>query len=223
MRLLLFDIDGTLLLTNGGGQGALEIALTSEFGVKSPDTDISYSGRTDRSIFDELLERNGLDPTETHRSRLASQYSRLLPEVLNERGGRILPGVSKLLQAVQDHEDLIPYVMTGNLESTATTKLKYFGLTDFFCGVFGGQHDLQRNDLARRTANSLANEYGSNSLDIVVIGDTPADVDCGHAIGAKAIAVCTGSYERPALETTNPLAVCDDLSKVPDIMRLLAK
>lgn len=220
MRMLLFDIDGTLLITDSGGKGALERAMSDEFQLESVDADIEFAGRTDFALFTELLHRNGIEPSQQHRERLARRYSKYLPSVLEERGGEVLPGVTSLLEDVSNHNGSRCYVMTGNLAETATHKLRHFGLLHYFDGVFGGDHDSNRDDLARRTQSELTKHHGE-ARRIVVIGDTPHDVRCGHAIGAEVIAVCTGSFGRDALEAESPAAVYDDLTDSNAIKYLL--
>ncbi len=222
MRVLLFDIDGTLLITNHGGKGALEQALAEEFGLSHVNTEVEFAGRTDRSILTDLLRNNGIDPTEEHKQRLARRYIDYLPLILRERGGRILPGVTAMLAEIATRNHFTSYVMTGNLAETATHKLKHFGLLEYFSGIFGGDHDLDRDDLARRTAHAIRQRYGHDTVqEWVVIGDTPHDIRCGRAIGAKVIAVCTGSYRRSDLEAENPAAVLDDFSNLSSIKSLL--
>lgn len=222
MRTLLFDIDGTLLLTNGGGSGALKLAIEQEFGVRSVCTDVEYSGRTDRSLLPELLQRNGLPNDNEHLTRLRDRYAELLPDVLSRRGGTVLPGTVDLLSRLSSHPNLRCYVMTGNLQATATQKLEHFQLLSFFRGVFGGDHDSQRTALAERTASKIRERYGDSATDdIFVIGDTPADVQCGHAIGAKVVAVCTGFHDRASLEAEHPMSVHDDFTDVESIFELL--
>ncbi|MFK8114172.1 MAG: HAD family hydrolase [Rubripirellula sp.] len=223
MRTLLFDIDGTLLLTNSGGKGALDLAFIDEFGVTDAKTDIQYAGRTDRSILSELLKRNQLPDDAHHRDRLQQRYQGFLPEELKRRGGRVLPGVVPLLSELSQQNNLLCLVMTGNLQHTATLKLDHFGLSHYFRGVYGGDHDSHRDDLAKRTATEIASEHGEVATqDMIVIGDTPDDVRCGHAIGAKVLAVCTGSYDRETLEKESPMSVHDDLSDVQALLGLLA-
>ncbi len=221
MRILLFDIDGTLLWTQGG-QGALQISLAREFGLESACANITFSGRTDRSLFTELLRRNGLPSDREHLRRLRQRYVSTLPDVLSEHGGKILPGVPELLTRLSALPHIRNYVMTGNLEETAARKLKHFNLLECVDGIFGGDHDSDRDDLARRSAATLRKRYGPQaSCDVIVIGDTPADIRCGHAIGAKVVAVCTGRYDRTQLEAENPMHVEDDLSDVDHVIDIL--
>lgn len=223
MRTLLFDIDGTLLMTNGGGSSALKLAIEQEFGIDTACLDLDFAGRTDRSLLVEILQRNHLPTSDEFQLRLCRCYTTLFPQVLARRGGRILPGALELLSRLALQPNLRCYVMTGNLEETATQKLEHFGLLQFFRGIFGGDHDHDRNRLAERTADALRERYGATATrDVIVIGDTPADVRCGHAIGASVVAVCTGNYDRDALEAEKPMAVHDDLSDVSAIFDLLS-
>ncbi len=222
MRVLLFDIDGTLLLTNGGGSGALKHALEREFGVSEACTNVDFAGRTDRSLLEEILCRNRMPNTREHFERLRDCYTTLLPRVLQEHGGKVLPGAVSLLEQLRDRNDLICHVMTGNLTATATVKLEHFGLRHYFDDIFGGEHDAHRNDLARRTAETIRARHGEAATrEIIVIGDTPADVQCGHAIGASVLAVCSGRHGRHELEAERPMSVHDDLSDLAAILQLL--
>ncbi|MEM8670259.1 MAG: HAD family hydrolase [Planctomycetota bacterium] len=222
MRILLFDIDGTLLITDSGGKGALERAMSDEFQLSSVDVELHFAGRTDRSLLNELLQRNGLDINERNRRRLSERYVQYLPGVLDQRGGKVLPGVKEILNQITEAGESACYVMTGNLNQTATHKLKHFDLLHYFDGIFGGDHDTQREDLARRTRDTLEDRLGENAIrQVVVIGDTPDDIRCGHAIGAEVIAVCTGSYGRQALEAEKPAAVYDDLLDFAAVNHLL--
>jgi phosphoglycolate phosphatase len=222
MRTLLFDIDGTLLLTNNSGSGALKQALEEEFGLADSCVDLNFSGRTDRSILVELLEKNSIDPSPENQRRLEQRYVDHLPQTLADYGGWLLPGVASLLAQIAESTQVRCCVMTGNLISTARVKLNYFNLLGHFQNVFGGDHDVHRNDLARRAASELTDLYGEGATDdLIVIGDTVADILCGHAIGAKVIAVATGSEDSEALSQHGPHAVVHDLSDTPAILQML--
>ena len=222
MRVLLFDIDGTLLLTNGGGSGALKRALQHEFGLPEACTRIEFSGRTDRSLLEEILTRNRLPTTTEHFDRLRGCYTSILPDVLRERGGRVLPGAIDLLAQLRRRRDIACHVMTGNLKETATLKLEHFGLRHYFDEIFGGEHDCHRDDLARRTARAIHARHGESATrNMIVIGDTPADVRCGHAVGARVLAVCSGRHSRRELEAERPMSVHDDLTDLSRIVGLL--
>ncbi len=222
MRTILFDIDGTLLMTNSGGATALRQAMSDEFGLRDPRTEIQFGGRTDRSILTELLTINDLADTQANRDRLRDRYVELFPETLRKVGGKLMPGVLPLLDAVNRDGGLRSYIMTGNFHATGQCKLDHFGLSNFFRGIFGGDHDSDRDHLARRTSDSIALRYGRQSIsELWVIGDTVADIRCGHAINAKVIAVCTGGQTRAQLEAESPLAIRDDLTNFDEVLTLL--
>jgi phosphoglycolate phosphatase len=224
MRVLLFDIDGTLLQTNGGGSDALKKAMQREFGLAEATTELDFSGRTDRSLLEEILGINELPCSADHLSRLRDCYVSLFPHVLHARGGRVLPGAIELLEHLKTVPHVVCHVMTGNLGETATHKLEHFGLRHYFAEIFGGEHDVHRNDLARRTADSIRSLHGEAAVrDMIVIGDTPADIHCGHAVGAQVLAVCTGRHQRHELERENPMSVQDDLTNLPELIRLLTE
>lgn len=223
-RVLLFDIDGTLLLTNGGGREALRQALELEFGLSGAAADVDFSGRTDRAILQEILVCNRLPDDEPHFRRLRDRYVTMFPEVLRQQGGRVLPGARELLQCLRSFDHLLCLVMTGNLTETATHKLEHFGLRPYLGEIFGGEHDLHRDHLARRAAGMIRERYGDEAANrLVVIGDTPADIRCGRAVGAQVIAVCTGRHSREELEAEMPDSVHDDLSNLSPLLRQLTQ
>jgi phosphoglycolate phosphatase len=224
MRTLLFDIDGTLLMTNGGGSGAFRLALEAEFGLHRGVVNISFSGRTDRSLLPQLLSINGLPTCEQTQNRLRDRYATIFPGVLAQRGGYVLPGVPDLLARLADNQKVRIGVMTGNLHETATRKLQHFGLLRFVRWIIGGDWDYDRNELALRAAKLIEQQHGKQATDdVVVIGDTPADIRCGHAIGARVIAVCTGNHSRRELAAEDPAEVLDDLSDVDAVCDILTR
>ena len=224
MRTLLFDIDGTLLITHGGGKGAMQRAIQEEFGVDRASADISFSGRTDSGIIPELLLLNHLPNDAQHRERLRNRYAAVFPAVLQQCGGKLLPGASELLDRLAQDPRVRVAVMTGNLPETARLKLEHLGLLHHVSWIVGGDLDPLRDDMARRAAEHIRQHHGSAATeDVVVIGDTPDDILCGRAIGAQTVAVCTGRYKREELLTVAPHLIWDDLSDVPTIFdRLVA-
>jgi len=223
MRTLLFDVDGTLLMSDGGGRRAFELAIRAEFGLPNAETDIVFSGRTDRGLTAELLLRNRLPDDDHHRGRLRRRYASLLPAELVRSGGWVLPGAAELLGQLACDRRFQVAVMTGNFPETATRKLEHFGLRHYVRWIVGGDLDCQRDDLARRASAYIRTRCGAAAAnDVMVIGDTPDDIRCGHAIGADAIAVCTGRYDRERLAAEHPLAILDDLSDVTRAMEVLS-
>ena len=223
LRTLLFDIDGTLLLTSGAGTEAFRVAFQQEFQIDDPQLDISYGGRTDRALILELLELNGLTPDETSFYRLADSFMNSFPQVMRQLSGNLLPGVRELLNLLVD-EPVRMLVMTGNTRRTGNDKLAHFGLQEYFDWTMGGDLDVDRRDLARRTLGKIRNEYGAESGDdLIVIGDTPNDISCAREIGSKVLAVCTGGFDRQSLENSDPDWVVDDLSNTDRMVSLLTE
>ncbi|TWT94584.1 HAD family hydrolase [Stieleria varia] len=212
MRTLFFDIDGTLLITHRAGSGALQQAISLEFQVEKVNMEVVFGGATDRYLLSELLRLNGLTDNEETRGRLRRRYSRLLPTVLKETGGTVLPGVNSLLAELSRFPIVKSAVMTGNFAETGRMKLDHFGLGTHFCWVSGGDLDADRDDLARRTADQWSLMHGKDAVaDMIVIGDTPKDVRCARAMGAQSLAVCTGGFTRDELTAAGATWVVDDL------------
>ncbi|MEM6776937.1 MAG: HAD family hydrolase [Planctomycetota bacterium] len=222
MRTLLFDIDGTLLTTAGGGNRAFAKAMEIEFGVSDPDTSISFSGRTDRSLLLELLERNEVEATVEHCGRLRRSYLKYFETELTACGGTLLPGAEPLLRSLAGRDNLVVGVLTGNFPESATRKLEHFALRRWVEWIIGGDLDVDRNDMARRAQRFICGRYGSVARqDMIVIGDTPADIECGHAIGARVLAVATGTHSVEELQSKKPWHLATDLSDTEAIVALL--
>ena len=207
----LFDIDGTLLASGGAGKAALESAFTEVFGI-ALRVNVPYSGRTDRAIARDLLRQHDIEPSHENWERLLAGYLARLPDSLNRHHGRVLPGILTLLQTLQQRSDVALGLLTGNVRAGARVKLGHYGLFDHF--AFGGFGDLHfdRDDVAREALAAIHTHIGPHVLPerIWVIGDTPLDVQCARAIGARVAAVATGvhTYEQ-LLETSPDLAVRD--------------
>lgn len=218
-HLLLFDIDGTLIHADGAGRVALTRALTAEFGVEEPSIEVGFAGRTDRAIASDALASHGLEPDDERFHRYRKAYLTLLPETLAERAGRVLPGARELLRVLADRSDVVLAVLTGNFEGAARKKLDHFELDAFFIEPGGfGDHHHDRNDVARAAEEAVSGHVSAETT-LWVIGDTPNDVRCARAIGARAIAVAAGFATREELEASGPDHLFDDLL---DIERFLA-
>jgi phosphoglycolate phosphatase len=223
-RILLFDIDGTLLKTAGAGRGAMTIAFEREFGVASVTEGILFDGRTDRGIFHECLERHGFGGEELlpNFTRFASRYLEHFPGSLAERGGVVLPGVVELLDALAG-TDAIVGLATGNLRLGAEHKLRHFGLWDRFAGGgFGDDHTV-RADLVTAGIAEMEATFGlaAGASEVVVLGDTPLDVEAAHLAGAKALGVGTGRFTPKQLTECGAEFAVEDLSDTARVMEML--
>ena len=202
----LFDIDGTLLRTGGAGQRAMERALTDVFGVPHPNEDIPAAGRTDRAITSDLFAHHELAPSEPEWQLFQSVYFGHLQSTLREMEGMILPGIETLLDRLAARPDVTLGLLTGNFREAARLKLEHHAIHHHFAfGGYGDQHH-DRDDVARVARSEACRHLGRDMapLAVCVIGDTPSDVKCARAIGARAIAVATGMFSAEALSRTEP-------------------
>ncbi|MBX3444971.1 MAG: haloacid dehalogenase-like hydrolase [Planctomyces sp.] len=223
MRVVLFDIDGTLLLSGGAGQRAMERALEQEFQVTRPTEDIPAAGRTDWAIVADLFRFHGIENSSAHWQRFVAAYLRQLPAALAELDGCVLPGVVALLEQLHPREDVRLGLLTGNLREGAWLKLKHYDIDHYFSfGAFGDAHH-SRDDVAQ-LAFAECHKLAGSPMDadrVWVIGDTPADVACARAIGANVVAVATGIFSYDELERTRPDCLLHDLSDPAPLLSLL--
>jgi phosphoglycolate phosphatase len=211
--LVLFDIDGTLITTAGAGVRGMSAALLELHGREAALDGVRVSGRTDRAILTEIFRRWDLELTDDHLPPIVERYLAGLTHELAERTGPdfgILPGVIETLDALEADSRFSVGLLTGNFAGGAEVKLRRFDLWRRFAfGAFGDDH-TDRRDLVP-LAIGRAREQGIRPGQVIVIGDTPLDVDCAHAHGALAVAVATGEYSRAVLEATGAALVVDSL------------
>ena len=220
--LLLFDIDGTLLTTGGCGERALRLAVRDTFGVEDDLREIEIAGRTDTGIARQLLRKYGREETDAEVATILTNYLRHLPTLLPTAQGRLLPGVEALLPALKNRSDVVLALLTGNLERGAEHKLSHYGVLSFFAfGAFADDHH-ERNRLGP-FALARAREHGHTVAlsRTFVIGDTPHDISCARAIGAKAVAVATGSFRPEELAPHKPDVLLEDLGDISATLRAL--
>jgi phosphoglycolate phosphatase-like HAD superfamily hydrolase len=220
MPIILFDIDGTLVRTGGAGKAAMEAALCEEFGVCLAAEEIPYSGRTDLAIGRDLLAGHGIDPTPANHARLVEGYLARLPRYLREVQGRVCPGIGELLGLLTPRPAVLLGLLTGNVRRGAETKLGHYGLWGHFpVGGFGDEHD-NRDDVARAALRAVEGHRGAkvHPRDVWVIGDTPLDVKCARAIGARAVAVATGWHPLDDLLASEPDLAFADLSDPRELL-----
>jgi len=231
MRLILFDIDGTLLWTNGAGRRAIQRALLDEMGTAGPIDEYRFDGKTDPQIVRELLTLAGHPEAEAE-ERIAAVCRRyvglLTAELQRPRPNmRLLPGVRELLAALEPHERAgraLVGLLTGNLEGGAALKLGAVGLDParFAVGAYGSD-SARRADLpaiaAERAASRTGKRFGG--ADIVIVGDTPDDIACGRPIGARVVAVATGFFSVAQLQAAGAAHVFEHLTDTAAVTRAL--
>jgi len=223
-RLILFDVDGTLLSTNGQAGRAIGAALRETFGTAGPIEGYAFSGKTDPQIVFELTSMGGVDraAVEPRLAEVFQRYCRRLEGALNPGNTRPLPGVRSLLDELARHADVAVGLLTGNIRQGAEIKLRAAGLAGRFgTGAFGSDHE-DRNLLvpvARSRARDLWRSEFAGS-DTVVVGDAEADIRCARAGGARAVAVASGKTPREALAALAPDALLETLDS-PEALEVL--
>ena len=213
MRLLLFDIDGTLIESGGAGRAALAEASASELGLPGLDG-VAFAGRSDRAIVRDVLVLAGVPPTAGAIDRIVTAYLARLPEALESHDGHILDGVVELLDALEDSHASVG-LATGNLMRGAELKLRHYGLWERFRAGGFGDVSSDRAEIVAVAIEALARASGvdASAARPVVIGDTPHDVTAGHAAGARVLAVATGTYGEDALRESGADLVLGDLTE----------
>ncbi|MEK7239832.1 MAG: HAD hydrolase-like protein [Gemmatimonadota bacterium] len=217
---VLFDIDGTLLASGGVGRRAMEGALHLHFGTIGPD-DYRYDGKTDRQIVRELMRLSGFsdDDIDARMDTLLADYLARLDLELADgpRGMRVHTGIPALLDALEARADVLLGLLTGNIAGGAALKLGAAGIAPhrFRVGAFGSDHEYRSElpAIAQARASVLLGR-GVEGRSVVIVGDTPSDVQCGRGIGARAVAVATGHFSVADLAEHRPHAVFADFSDV---------
>jgi phosphoglycolate phosphatase-like HAD superfamily hydrolase len=226
VKLILFDIDGTILWSDGAGRRAMTAALTQVFGSAGP-TDYRYDGKTDPQIVRDLmrLEGHAEEAIDERMTPLMEHYLRGLEAELAEGlHTHLFEGVPELLDALEARDDIVLGLLTGNLRAGAALKLRSAGIdmSRFRIGAFGSDHH-HRPELPAIAQRRAREELGLEipGVSMVVIGDTPADIECGRAIGARAVGVATGRYSVAELAGHSPAAVFPNLADTAAVMRAI--
>jgi phosphoglycolate phosphatase len=225
VTLLLFDVDGTLILSGGAGARAMTCAFEELFGVAGALTSINVSGRTDRSVLNDALQANGILPEPALLARFTDVYVGYLRREIEKPGPRkgVMPGVPQLLAALSAREDVRLALLTGNVREGARAKLEYFDLWRFFSGGAFGDDAPDRN-LLLPLAVTRAIEAGSGRVEpsqVVVIGDTPLDVACAASGRARCLAVATGDYSTSVLTAAGADSVFENLTDTAAVIEAL--
>ncbi len=219
MYAVLFDIDGTLLLTAGAGMKAFAAVFAELFEVTELSGDVPFAGRSDRAIVLDLMQLHGIEPTDEHWHQFVESYPQHLEAALPQCAGELMPGVTCLLDTLQRQDHVLVGLLTGNLRSGAARKLSHYGLADRF--KFGGFGDLwtDRNAIASEACDQ-ARYHARGKLDgVMVIGDTVHDIRCARSIGACAVAVPTGHTSSDQLRDEEPDILVEDLTEVEPLLQ----
>ncbi len=223
MKLVLFDIDGTLLDSGGAGSRALTAAFLDMFSINNAFQGIRMGGKTDTEIIMEAMDRHGI-AMDGQMPRLTGLYLEHLRAGIDNARKRLKPGVREALNALQIMEGVALGLLTGNVEAGARIKLAPFGINGYFpAGAFGSD-DPDRNVLLPIALDRFRVRHpdaGLSSGYCIVVGDTPRDVECAKRHGARAVAVATGSYTVADLLATGADAVLNDLSDTASFIRSL--
>ena len=226
MKLILFDIDGTLIWADGAGRAALNRALTELFGVTSPADSLPMAGKTDWQIITELLTATGTSQSsiQANLPKCFQAMARHMAQTTRERRIRVCPGIPPLLERLSAYPEAVLGLLTGNLATTAPIKLRAANLNPtFFCVGAYGDDGLNRSQLP---AVAIARAQALTSLsflgkDVIIIGDTPADVRCGQHLGVTAIGVATGHHSKESLSAAGAAYVFPDLADTEMVIQTI--
>jgi len=231
MRLILFDIDGTILWTDGAGRRAIHRALLDEMGTAGPIEGYRFDGKTDPQIVRELMELAGHPESNSDDriSAVCTRYVELLTAELAKptQATRVYPGIQDLLAALTPYEAdgrALVGLLTGNVQHGAALKLRSAGLDfeRFAVGAYGSDSHYRPNlpaIAARRAEQRTGRSF--TGADIVIVGDTPDDVACGRPIGARTVGVGTGSYSAAQLRDAGATHAFDNLGDTVAVIRAL--
>lgn len=201
-----FDIDGTLLTTARAGVAALEDAAEEVCGVRPELASMKTAGLTDGEIARIVMDQCAGEPANGSIDAFLRSYERHLPGRLPLRRGRVLPGVDEILSSLGERADVLCLLLTGNTEAGAAAKLSHYELLGRFDGGAFCRGGESRESIAERARGLVAHRLGAEPApeSFLVIGDTPADVRCGKAVGARTVAVASGAYDVDALAAADP-------------------
>jgi phosphoglycolate phosphatase-like HAD superfamily hydrolase len=235
-KLILFDIDGTLIVSGGAGARAMTRAFEETWGLSDALRHVDVAGRTDNIILEDALRATGIVAAGEPLERFKRIYCEFLRDELSSANGVaygnstgngrpkcVLPGIQPLLEALLARQDVSLALLTGNFPESAEIKLRHFDLWEYFeWGVYGNEatdrHDLLPIALQRHL------DRGAPSIDpadVIIVGDTPHDISCAHRGGAKAIAVATGNYTLDVLSGCRPDVLVQDLTDHAPFFALL--
>jgi len=215
----LFDVDGTLLLTEGAAREAFACAVGDHLGVGDDLKDINFSGRIEPLILRDILRKHGRSFDSAEEARFWDSVFAHMRRLLGPGRGRLMPGIAQLLDRIAAEPGWVMGLLTGNMTQMARIKLGHFGLEGRF--AFGGFGEMaaDRDALACALVRRVEREYGVPAQRCVVVGDTVHDIACARAAGARVIAVATGGTDLATLAAAEPDLLLDDLQEADAIIR----
>lgn len=221
MTVLFWDIDGTLLTTGKAGVPAWEKAVREVVGHDFQLSRFRVAGLTDYQIAVRTFEMLGVEADDEKIGRMVRRYEELLPEWLPTKKGYVLPNVREILERLEHRRDMRSYLLTGNTRGGARAKLTHYDLFKYFPDGAFAEDASERSVIATR-ALDLARRAGP-VLDrgVFVVGDTPHDIHCANAIGARTVAVATGGYSLDELESHRPWRAFAELPPADEFIRMI--
>ena len=227
MKLLLFDVDGTLIYSGGAGRQAMMTAFQQMYGVEDGLKDISMFGMTDPLILKEALDNHGLEWRDADVEKFRKIYVDLLRIAIREPypEKKVLPGVVDLLEEISLHPGLIRSLLTGNWKEGSDIKLGYFDLNHYFeRGAFSDDSPI-REELVPIAVRRCEEARGIRLRpeDVFIIGDTPRDIQCARPFGARVLAVATGMHTQDQLLAERPDYMLRDLSDTQEVMNIFLR
>ncbi|MDZ7292564.1 MAG: HAD family hydrolase [candidate division KSB1 bacterium] len=224
MKILLFDIDGTLVHTGGSGKHAMEVAFEEVYGIPNGLENVLLAGQTDPKILLDAFKIHGLSWNDEQVERFKQRYFIHLAEDMKRPRAkrRIMPGFPRLLEELRQQRGIHIGLLTGNWVRGAEIKLDHFGLWKYFeFGAFGDD-EVDRNKLVPHALRRAEKKFNirPNHDAVYVIGDTPRDIQCARPHGAVAIAVATGEYSVEELRVEKPDFLFKDFGEVEKVVKI---
>jgi phosphoglycolate phosphatase-like HAD superfamily hydrolase len=219
----MFDIDGTLLTTEGAASEAFARAVADTFGITDDLDGVAFAGRVEPLILADILARHGLTLDPAAEARFWNAVFDHARALLVPPRGRLMPGVPRIVDRVAEQARWVPGLLTGNMTQMAAIKLRRFGLERRFAFGAFGEMARDRNALARLAVARVRDAYGLPGARCIVIGDTEHDIECARAAGAWAVAVATGSRPREVLAAHAPDLLLEDLADPAPLFEFAAR